>query len=593
MGTTVRTRARRDTTAGLFVLATVIGALSVPGCTESGGEVSLDAGGADGAGSVVQGVSYDEVAPIIAERCAGCHTEGGSAPFVLDTYAGLAENAQESMVAIDSGLMPPWPPDDDCRPLAERRYILDEVVDLLWDWIGDGMLPGSEDAGRAGASSGQSADPTALPFEPTHRLGLPAPYTPVFGESDDYRCFILDMAIEEPLYLTDITVEPGNALVHHVLVYALEGDSATLAAQLDDEEPGPGYTCFGAPIPLAAETAGGAASLAERFRSLEGIPTQIGGWVPGQNPVVSDGTVSKRLNPGSVIVMQIHYSLVAGEAMEDSATRLALRATPEPTPFLVTTSPVVNRSLDIPAGEREVTETIDLPYHSDRPLDIRGVTGHMHLLGTEIRAEVERAEDVFECALHIPRWDFAWQQSYRFAEGSEVTLNSGDGMRLTCVYDNSPSNQPVVNGEIVEPRDVTWGEDSLDEMCLLYLETIEPFTPPRDPDTPACAEQGCTEACAGDLTLECGLTCADNDIGCVGCQLAAFLECGGIACAATLQEAGACLTSCLMSAVSLRGNVGLCLAAECPDALAALETCAAPLLSSDACADALAACELE
>jgi len=50
-------------------------------------------------------------------------------------------------------------------------------------------------------------------------------------------------------------------------------------------------------------------------------------------------------------------------------------------------------------------------------------------------------------------------------------------LRLTCRYDNSPDNQPIVNGEQVAPRDVRWGEGTLDEMCLLYMTVEEDGEP--------------------------------------------------------------------------------------------------------------------
>ncbi len=66
--------------------------------------------------------------------------------------------------------------------------------------------------------------------------------------------------------------------------------------------------------------------------------------------------------------------------------------------------------------------------------------------------------------LDIPRWDFAWQRNYGFKE--PYTLNSGDKIGLECHWDNSPENQPWVDGEQVSPPDINWGEGTGDEMCL-------------------------------------------------------------------------------------------------------------------------------
>ena len=40
-----------------------------------------------------------------------------------------------------------------------------------------------------------------------------------------------------------------------------------------------------------------------------------------------------------------------------------------------------------------------------------------------------------------------------------------------------PANQPIVNGEQIEPNNVEWGDGTLDEMYLLYTTTIDPYRP--------------------------------------------------------------------------------------------------------------------
>ena len=37
---------------------------------------------------------------------------------------------------------------------------------------------------------------------------------------------------------------------------------------------------------------------------------------------------------------------------------------------------------------------------------------------------------------------------------------------MGCTWDNSASNQPIIDGVAKEPVDVAWGEGTSDEMCL-------------------------------------------------------------------------------------------------------------------------------
>ena len=108
----------------------------------------------------------------------------------------------------------------------------------------------------------------------------------------------------------------------------------------------------------------------------------------------------------------------------------------------------------------------------------------MHMLGKEQYAEIQRSDGSKECALHIKDWDFAWQQAYQPVGGME--LAPGESVEVTCTYDNSAENQPIVEGEQLSPSHVEWGDGSLDEMCILYTTTLEEYRPLPPPGADAC-----------------------------------------------------------------------------------------------------------
>jgi hypothetical protein len=103
-----------------------------------------------------------------------------------------------------------------------------------------------------------------------------------------------------------------------------------------------------------------------------------------------------------------------------------------------------------------------------RPVRIYGVAGHMHLRGVEIRLDLDPGTPRARTLLDIPRWDFHWQDAYYLRQ--PVDAGPGDTVRVTCRFDNSAGNQPVVNGRRLAPRYVLWGEGTTDEMCLGLLE---------------------------------------------------------------------------------------------------------------------------
>src|SRR5690606_35774510 len=89
-------------------------------------------------------------------------------------------------------------------------------------------------------------------FEPDVTLDvLPGEsYLPNQSRADDYRCFVVDWTGEEPAYITGFRTTPGNPLVaHHLVVYAVTPGMVDRFRELDAEEDGAGYQCFGGALP--------------------------------------------------------------------------------------------------------------------------------------------------------------------------------------------------------------------------------------------------------------------------------------------------------------------------------------------------------
>ena len=66
--------------------------------------------------------------------------------------------------------------------------------------------------------------------------------------------------------------------------------------------------------------------------------------------------------------------------------------------------------------------------------------------------------------IYINDWDFHWQGIYTFAR--PVPLSGGTRIDVEAVYDNSSANR---RNPSVPPRDVRWGEETTDEMCIAFV----------------------------------------------------------------------------------------------------------------------------
>ena len=107
------------------------------------------------------------------------------------------------------------------------------------------------------------------------------------------------------------------------------------------------------------------------------------------------------------------------------------------------------------------TQHCDLPV--DRPAMIHAMAGHMHLLGRAIKVELNPGTPGAMTLLDVPAFDFDDQAFRPLPEPVEV--GPGDTIRVTCTHD-AGLRAMLPQLRDLEPRYVTWGDGTADEMCL-------------------------------------------------------------------------------------------------------------------------------
>lgn len=411
--------------------------------------------GSDAPGTSHGGPTYvRDIQPLVATKCAGCHTDGGIGPFPLETYEQVSAVAGAVATAVADRTMPPWLAGDGCADYLADRSLSTEQIDAVTGWVSAGMPKGDPNATPVEVAD-ERLSLSRVDFE----LPIPEPYTPqVFP--DDYRCFFLDWPATETTHVTGFGVEPGNkAIVHHVIAYVVRPDNLSTFQALDDADPDPGWVCFGGPT---------------GENSSPGQAGWIGGWVPGGIGADFPAGTGIEVPVGSKLVVQMHYNASGASAAPDQ-TKILLRADAVVekkagimpfADFQWLTPGVMN----IPAHMKGVTHSVSTDpttivnlltggaIASGKPLTVHDVGMHMHTLGKRGLTRLDRADGTSECLLDIPRWDFNWQHSHVFAEPKQVA--PGDKLFLECQWDN-PGD-----------ADVSWGEGTKDEMCLgIYYVT--------------------------------------------------------------------------------------------------------------------------
>jgi hypothetical protein len=91
---------------------------------------------------------------------------------------------------------------------------------------------------------------------------------------------------------------------------------------------------------------------------------------------------------------------------------------------------------------------------------------HMHLLGTSLKMTLNPGRADAKIILDVPNYNFDDQSSIYLK--TPITVNPGDTIRVECTFDPT-LRQKIPQLRSLEPRYVTWGEGSSDEMCLGVL----------------------------------------------------------------------------------------------------------------------------
>ncbi|HUQ91813.1 MAG TPA: hypothetical protein VM120_09035 [Bryobacteraceae bacterium] len=379
-----------------------------------------------------------DVSRIMQAKCQMCHRPNDIAPFSLLSYEDAATWAEDIKRVISEKIMPPWKPVEGFGEFKDAYSLSDDERRTIVEWV------------DAGAPLGDASElpEQAVPTgewqlgEPDQVLQMGEAFTPPRGK-DVYRCFVVSDPFEQVTYVRAVDVIPANRqVVHHVIMFI---DESGESVKLDAAEEGPGYTCFGGPGFGIGEN------------------SLLGGWAPGSLPKALPDGIGIYIPKGARLVMQVHY-FPAGRTGED-ATRVGLYFNRTKVSKRIYYAPIVNTTFAIPPGasNHEVPASLFFPalFGSAKIIQI---FPHMHLLGRQIKVEVEDSAKQVTPLIYINDWDFNWQGFYNYKE--PVALPGNSWLKATCLFDNSADNPRNPNDPL---KTIRWGEGTQDEMCLAFV----------------------------------------------------------------------------------------------------------------------------
>ncbi len=436
---------------------------------------------------------YQDVLPVVGENCQACHNSDqpmGQA-FPLETYEHVSPLAETLLAKMQPEgdpddapyFMPPTYARDtpECSPWLTWKGAYQaspSQLSLFSAWIDSGKLEGDPDepATFTRPTVPSLEDATAeLSFKGSYEVTKPSG-----GVFDTFRCFALEdedgiVEFAEDTWVDGFEFFAGNTkVVHHVLIYTVSGLETHMAGGLTEDDGNNSWECAGG------------VSRADGTYSV-GAFNLLYGWVPGGLPLTLHDDMAMRIPASTGLVAQVHYNTLSASSSSADRTDLSsmkIRATDEPARearmrlFGVAgqgdSDDVDDPPFNVPYGVKDHVEsyTEQLPSFDSLDLRVWGFTPHMHLAGTSIKLNRTRTDGSEDCFIHVPRWDYNWQQFYVYDGDFEdlPQLRGEEQLTVSCTMDNTDDNpflQEYLGGGVKEG--VKLGEATEEEMCLIAI----------------------------------------------------------------------------------------------------------------------------
>ena len=377
--------------------------------------------------SNAQEVTYNkDIEPLIQSKCAPCHQPGEAAPFSLLTYEDVSKRASFIKKVVNSRYMPPWRADNSYSHFANDRSLTDDQIALITKWIDEKTPKGS---GTEVKSPVKLVSGTLFNRKPDLVLQASDSFHVTGDGIERFVVFKIPFELKDSANVEAIEFISNNKkLIHHANygIHAVPDEktdiknTASYVNLTDDDR-----TKYDQYLPYKKTIA------------------YYGGWIPGTSyeyfPKAFGWVMPKR----GVILLTVHFAPSATDETSMNGVNIFFKKTP------------VTRKMKVVSfgsggiGEGQIqpifyikantVQTFKLEVtNPSEDQSLLYVWPHMHYLGKEYTAYITTPTADTIHLVHIPQWDFRWQEIYRFKH--PVKVPKGSVIHIEGTYDNTTNN---------------------------------------------------------------------------------------------------------------------------------------------------------
>jgi hypothetical protein len=387
---------------------------------------------------------YKDVLPVLQNRCQECHRPGEIGSFSMLTYNDVRPWAKAIKTSVIAKKMPPWFADPKFGHFSNDRTLSQQEIDTLVGWVDGGAKEGKpEDAPKPRVwMDGWNIQ------KPDLVLSMQQPFHIGAKEEVPYQYVIMPTKFTEDHWVQMAEARPSNrGVVHHIVVFIRQPENKWLR----DQPVG---------VPFVPPGAG------KNFDNTSGGGSDILMiYTPGMIPEIWRTGLAKKIQAGSDLVMQIHYT-ANGKDSEDWS-KVGLVFSKEPVTQRAVTAGAYNLAFKIPAGDPNY-KVDGMAQKFPNGVEVLSFFPHMHVRGKSFEYRIVYPDGRTETLLRVPKYDFFWQLNYKLKES--LMLPPGAKIECSAWYDNSPNNPANPDPTSV----VRWGEQSWEEMMIGFFDIVIP-----------------------------------------------------------------------------------------------------------------------
>jgi Copper type II ascorbate-dependent monooxygenase, C-terminal domain len=381
---------------------------------------------------------YEHIEPIILNNCVPCHNPKGIGPFNLLTFGDVSSKGEFIAHVTKIKYMPPWKADLNFQSFKNERFLRQEDIDLIQNWVASGMPKGRKRKGKV-------AEVTTLKPQPDMTLSMNTSFQIPNTAVEEFRFFSIPTNLAQDVYLSGIDFVPGSKQVHHSRIMADSTQKIRGINGLSEQDPA-----------------------IKEFQKIPLADEFLYGWVPGNEGVKFPEGTGKKLVKGTDLILNIHYSPTSKEQQDKSSINLYFSKIPvsrEVKTMTLRENDISNQPFFIPAQSQP---TFYITYKVKEDISLISVLPHMHFLGKSFTALATTPSGETIPLIKIENWDFNWQSTYVYK--TLLKIPAGSVILVVANYDNTSGNSA---NPYNPPKDAGYGWNSTDEMCNLIIYYVD------------------------------------------------------------------------------------------------------------------------